>query len=78
MCGPIVAVQGHRRAEDSYLRPLFTGEEIWCQLFSEPGSGSDFAGLSSEGRAGWRRVGGQRPEGVNDAGSTCRDWGLRR
>ena len=32
-----------------YLRPLFTGEEIWCQLFSEPGSGSDFAGLSSSG-----------------------------
>ena len=31
------------------LRPLFTGEEIWCQLFSEPGSGSDFAGLSSRG-----------------------------
>jgi alkylation response protein AidB-like acyl-CoA dehydrogenase len=32
-----------------YLRPLFTCEEIWCQLFSEPGSGSDFAGLSSRG-----------------------------
>jgi alkylation response protein AidB-like acyl-CoA dehydrogenase len=28
---------------------LFTGEEIWCQLFSEPGSGSDFAGLSAKG-----------------------------
>jgi alkylation response protein AidB-like acyl-CoA dehydrogenase len=31
------------------LRPMFTGQEIWCQLFSEPGSGSDFAGLSSSG-----------------------------
>jgi alkylation response protein AidB-like acyl-CoA dehydrogenase len=31
------------------LRPLFTGEEVWCQLFSEPGSGSDFAGLSARG-----------------------------
>jgi alkylation response protein AidB-like acyl-CoA dehydrogenase len=30
-----------------YLRPLFTCEEIWCQLFSEPGSGSDLAGLST-------------------------------
>ena len=32
-----------------YLRPLFTGEEIWCQLFSEPGAGSDVAGLSTRG-----------------------------
>jgi alkylation response protein AidB-like acyl-CoA dehydrogenase len=29
------------------LRPMFTGEEAWCQLFSEPGSGSDLAGLST-------------------------------
>ena len=29
------------------LKPCFTGEEIWCQLFSEPGSGSDVAGLST-------------------------------
>ena len=30
-----------------WLRPMFTTEEIWCQLFSEPGAGSDVAGLSS-------------------------------
>ena len=30
-----------------WLRPMFTGEEIWCQMFSEPGSGSDVAGLST-------------------------------
>jgi alkylation response protein AidB-like acyl-CoA dehydrogenase len=48
MCGPTVVVWGSE-AQKKRLRPLFTGEEIWCQLFSEPGSGSDFAGLSSRG-----------------------------
>jgi alkylation response protein AidB-like acyl-CoA dehydrogenase len=49
MCGPTVAVWGSDEQKQRYLRPLFTGEEIWCQLFSEPGSGSDFAGLSATG-----------------------------
>ncbi len=49
MCGPTVVTWGSDAQKQRYLRPLFTGEEIWCQLFSEPGSGSDFAGLSSTG-----------------------------
>jgi alkylation response protein AidB-like acyl-CoA dehydrogenase len=49
MCGPTVVAWGSEEQKRRYLRPLFTGEEIWCQLFSEPGSGSDFAGLSSRG-----------------------------
>ena len=49
MCGPTVVEWGTDAQKHRYLRPLFTGEEIWCQLFSEPGSGSDFAGLSSRG-----------------------------
>jgi alkylation response protein AidB-like acyl-CoA dehydrogenase len=49
MCGPTVVVWGSEEQKRRYLRPLFTGEEVWCQLFSEPGSGSDFAGLSSRG-----------------------------
>ena len=47
MCGPTVVAWGSEEQKARYLRPLFTGEEIWCQLFSEPGAGSDFAGLSS-------------------------------
>ena len=49
MCGPTVVEWGTDEQKRKYLRPLFTGEEIWCQLFSEPGSGSDFAGLSAKG-----------------------------
>ncbi len=47
MGAPTVYTHGSERQKDRYLRPLFTGEEIWCQLFSEPGAGSDVAGLSS-------------------------------
>ena len=49
MTGRTVVVWGSEEQKQRYLRPLFTGEEVWCQLFSEPGSGSDFAGLSSKG-----------------------------
>ncbi len=49
MCAPTVVVWGSEEQKQRYLRPCFTGEEIWCQLFSEPGAGSDFAGLSSRG-----------------------------
>jgi len=42
-----IVAQGTEAQRRRYLRPLFTCEEIWCQLFSEPGSGSDLAGLST-------------------------------
>jgi alkylation response protein AidB-like acyl-CoA dehydrogenase len=47
MCAPTIATHGTDEQKQRYLRPLFTDEEIWCQLFSEPGAGSDVAGLSS-------------------------------
>ena len=49
MGAPTVLTHGSDDQQARYLRPLFTGEEVWCQLFSEPGAGSDVAGLS--GRA---------------------------
>jgi len=46
MCAPTLVVHGSDAQKQRYLRPLFTGEEIWCQLFSEPGAGSDVASLA--------------------------------
>jgi alkylation response protein AidB-like acyl-CoA dehydrogenase len=47
MAAPTIVEHGSEAQRVRYLRPLFTGEEIWCQLFSEPGAGSDFAALST-------------------------------
>jgi alkylation response protein AidB-like acyl-CoA dehydrogenase len=47
MCAPTIMSHGTDEQKQRYLRPLFTAEEIWCQLFSEPGSGSDVASLST-------------------------------
>ena len=47
MGAPTVYTHGSEDQRQRYLRPLFTGEEIWCQMFSEPGAGSDVASLST-------------------------------
>ncbi|HXY95162.1 MAG TPA: acyl-CoA dehydrogenase family protein [Acidimicrobiia bacterium] len=47
MGAPTIVTHGTEEQKRRYLRPLFTGEEVWCQLFSEPGAGSDVAGLST-------------------------------
>ncbi|HKF74677.1 MAG TPA: acyl-CoA dehydrogenase family protein [Candidatus Dormibacteraeota bacterium] len=45
MCGPTLLDLGSEHLKRRYIRPLLRGEEIWCQLFSEPGAGSDVASL---------------------------------
>jgi len=47
MGAPTVVTHGSEDQKRRYLRPLFTGEEVWCQLFSEPGAGSDVASLAT-------------------------------
>ncbi len=45
--GPTIIYAGDQAQKDRYLFPLLAAEEIWCQLFSEPGAGSDLANLST-------------------------------
>ena len=47
MGAPTIVEYGTPEQIQKYLRPMFTADEIWCQLFSEPGSGSDLASLST-------------------------------
>jgi alkylation response protein AidB-like acyl-CoA dehydrogenase len=47
MAAPTIAAFGTDEQKRKFLRPLFTGEHIYCQLFSEPGAGSDLAGVAT-------------------------------
>ncbi|PKP81640.1 MAG: acyl-CoA dehydrogenase [Alphaproteobacteria bacterium HGW-Alphaproteobacteria-18] len=78
MCGPTVmswASEEHKRA---LLPPLASGETVWCQLFSEPASGSDLAGLrtravkADDGSGDWI-INGQK---IWTSGAQYSDWGL--
>jgi alkylation response protein AidB-like acyl-CoA dehydrogenase len=62
MCGPTLLSIGTHEQKRRYIGPLLRGEEIWCQLFSEPGAGSDLAGVqtSAAPEAGGWIVRGQK------------------
>jgi alkylation response protein AidB-like acyl-CoA dehydrogenase len=62
LVGPVLIKFGSPEQQKRYLEPIRTGEDVWCQLFSEPGAGSDLASVRTRAErspAGWR-IDGQK------------------
>lgn len=78
MCGPTVMTWASEEHKRKLLPPLASGEHVWCQLFSEPASGSDLAGLrtraikADDGSGDWI-INGQK---IWTSGAQYSDWGL--
>jgi alkylation response protein AidB-like acyl-CoA dehydrogenase len=75
MCVPTVMKYGDDEARHRFVGPALRGEEIWCQLFSEPSAGSDVAAVRTRAVAadgGWR-INGQK---VWTTGAHYSDYGL--
>ncbi|GAB3081912.1 acyl-CoA dehydrogenase family protein [Nocardioides zeae] len=75
LAGPIIIAFGTPEQQKRFLEPIRRGDELWCQLFSEPGAGSDLAALTTRALpsdGGWR-VTGQK---VWTSGAHYSDHGL--
>ena len=75
LVAPTLHVLGTAEQQERFVAPFLRADELCCQLFSEPGAGSDLAGLSTKaikGEGGWR-VTGQK---VWSSGAQFSEWGL--
>jgi alkylation response protein AidB-like acyl-CoA dehydrogenase len=77
MAGPALMAHGSHDLKDRFLQSMLRGDDIWCQLFSEPGSGSDLASLSTRavpvGDGSSWLVNGQK---VWTSSAHFSDWGI--
>ena len=69
MVGPTIIQHGTERQKNRYLKPILYGEEIWCQLFSEPNAGSDLAAIATKAERDGEVFSSHRPKGVDHGGS---------
>ena len=75
LAGGALLLHGTEEQREQFLRPTATGEIVWCQLFSEPGAGSDLASLTTRARRDGSTyvVDGQK---TWCSGGRCADWGI--